>query len=304
MGDGDDNSFEAQGNEGVIDISAAEASIRSRMSRRRTKTGCLTCRRRRIKCDEDRPICLNCIRSRRHCEGYVHRAFLRPPTVDYMHFQNGATSITFPPGAMGMPTDMTPAGVRYEYGQDMAYAQSHGRHLLPLNSMHQQSTLDSTQLQPQPVTYQPMSQPQRHLATSTAWGPYSPTIMPGPQRSTQPILSYHATTQDPPRYQPAHSVSSAGPSLATATFPSTYDPRGVRYQAQTPHTSSTPEHHPAWSHPKTGLLPYESPCPDTYAPRPELMQAIDSRPSTLLSPQIPLSDLRFLEHNANAGCMY
>ncbi|KAF5970482.1 zinc finger transcription factor ace1 [Fusarium bulbicola] len=38
--------------------------------RKRTKTGCLTCRKRRIKCDEARPICNICIKTKRHCEGY------------------------------------------------------------------------------------------------------------------------------------------------------------------------------------------------------------------------------------------
>ncbi|CAG9975556.1 unnamed protein product [Clonostachys byssicola] len=34
----------------------------------RSKTGCLTCRRRRKKCDEKLPICVNCISSHRHCQ--------------------------------------------------------------------------------------------------------------------------------------------------------------------------------------------------------------------------------------------
>jgi hypothetical protein len=38
--------------------------------KRRTKTGCLTCRRRRIKCDENRPTCNNCKKSKRDCLGY------------------------------------------------------------------------------------------------------------------------------------------------------------------------------------------------------------------------------------------
>lgn len=38
--------------------------------KRRTKTGCLTCRKRRIKCDEQRPICKNCAKSERICLGY------------------------------------------------------------------------------------------------------------------------------------------------------------------------------------------------------------------------------------------
>ena len=32
------------------------------------KTGCLTCRRRKVRCDEGRPVCANCIRLRLDCE--------------------------------------------------------------------------------------------------------------------------------------------------------------------------------------------------------------------------------------------
>ncbi|KAL8830148.1 MAG: hypothetical protein Q9170_005869 [Blastenia crenularia] len=44
-----------------------------RKSRKRTKTGCLTCRRRRIICGEERPTCNNCVKSKRNCEGYTAR---------------------------------------------------------------------------------------------------------------------------------------------------------------------------------------------------------------------------------------
>ncbi|KAF7134154.1 hypothetical protein CNMCM5793_005833 [Aspergillus hiratsukae] len=43
----------------------------SHVGRKRTKTGCLTCRRRRIKCGEERPKCNNCIETKRECEGYI-----------------------------------------------------------------------------------------------------------------------------------------------------------------------------------------------------------------------------------------
>ncbi|VEU20366.1 DEKNAAC101080 [Brettanomyces naardenensis] len=39
---------------------------------RRSRTGCLTCRRRRIKCDEGRPFCHNCLKSHKLCSGYAH----------------------------------------------------------------------------------------------------------------------------------------------------------------------------------------------------------------------------------------
>ncbi|MCJ1312102.1 hypothetical protein MMC25_005776 [Agyrium rufum] len=48
-------------------------------ARKRTKTGCLTCRRRRIKCGEERPKCGNCVKSKRVCEGYAPRLTFRDP---------------------------------------------------------------------------------------------------------------------------------------------------------------------------------------------------------------------------------
>ncbi|KAG9257891.1 uncharacterized protein F5Z01DRAFT_307810 [Emericellopsis atlantica] len=42
----------------------------ARKIQRRTKTGCLTCRKRRIKCDEQRPACNNCTKAKRECLGY------------------------------------------------------------------------------------------------------------------------------------------------------------------------------------------------------------------------------------------
>lgn len=38
--------------------------------RRRRKTGCLTCRQRRVKCDERKPTCERCEASNIHCAGY------------------------------------------------------------------------------------------------------------------------------------------------------------------------------------------------------------------------------------------
>ncbi|KAJ6779757.1 hypothetical protein PWT90_06289 [Aphanocladium album] len=37
----------------------------------RTRTGCITCRLRRIKCDEARPVCKRCTTSRLDCQGYA-----------------------------------------------------------------------------------------------------------------------------------------------------------------------------------------------------------------------------------------
>ncbi|KAL2263661.1 hypothetical protein VTK26DRAFT_5823 [Humicola hyalothermophila] len=43
---------------------------RVRTSKPKVKTGCNNCKQRRIKCDEKRPECANCIRSKKICSGY------------------------------------------------------------------------------------------------------------------------------------------------------------------------------------------------------------------------------------------
>ncbi|KAL4940569.1 hypothetical protein BDV06DRAFT_213358 [Aspergillus oleicola] len=42
----------------------------TRKSMPKVRTGCLTCKQRRIKCDEGKPSCRNCSRTGRRCEGY------------------------------------------------------------------------------------------------------------------------------------------------------------------------------------------------------------------------------------------
>jgi len=59
-----------------------EAELRGKYTRKRTKTGCLTCRKRRIRCDEGQPVCQKCVKSRRECEGYGEKVHLKPLTSD------------------------------------------------------------------------------------------------------------------------------------------------------------------------------------------------------------------------------
>ncbi|EGX93633.1 C6 zinc finger domain protein [Cordyceps militaris CM01] len=45
-------------------------AVRRRRWTPRARTGCLTCRTRRVKCDEERPVCRRCTSSRVTCHGY------------------------------------------------------------------------------------------------------------------------------------------------------------------------------------------------------------------------------------------
>ncbi|EAW09793.1 uncharacterized protein ACLA_040090 [Aspergillus clavatus NRRL 1] len=55
-------------------------SVRKRNVVSRGRTGCLTCRRRRLKCDETKPGCNNCRRINQPCEGYAQRITFKDQT--------------------------------------------------------------------------------------------------------------------------------------------------------------------------------------------------------------------------------
>ncbi|PGH35932.1 white-opaque regulator 1 [[Emmonsia] crescens] len=81
--------------------------------RRRTKTGCLTCRKRRIKCGEEKPTCNNCKKSKRDCEGYAQRVIFRNPVGPMSHLGHGPIPQNYPqprPGADPLPFIRRPIG--------------------------------------------------------------------------------------------------------------------------------------------------------------------------------------------------
>ncbi|GIC85277.1 putative C6 finger domain protein [Aspergillus udagawae] len=57
----------------------SKSTSAQKVPKKRTKTGCLTCRQRRIKCGEEKPICNNCIKSKRECKGYIQRVIFKNP---------------------------------------------------------------------------------------------------------------------------------------------------------------------------------------------------------------------------------
>jgi hypothetical protein len=73
-------------------------STASAKLRKRTKTGCLTCRKRRIKCGEERPICNNCTKSKRTCEGYNQRLNWKPPLADFGGFGDEGQALPYHTG--------------------------------------------------------------------------------------------------------------------------------------------------------------------------------------------------------------
>ncbi|KAK9445649.1 nodulation protein L [Metarhizium brunneum] len=79
---------------------------RKRNFSNRTKTGCLTCRKRKKKCDEQKPECSNCIRGGFLCAGYPPQRGAGWPKQDAktpaVPLESKDPSYV-PPGAYGMP---------------------------------------------------------------------------------------------------------------------------------------------------------------------------------------------------------
>ncbi|KAF4439597.1 Transcriptional regulatory moc3 [Fusarium acutatum] len=74
----------------MVDIpsksATAVASRPRRAYHRKVKTGCLTCRIRRVKCDQGKPVCMRCTSTGRTCDGYT------PPPPSSSHSSSTSTS--------------------------------------------------------------------------------------------------------------------------------------------------------------------------------------------------------------------
>ena len=289
------------------DMSAAEAALKAKLSRKRTKTGCLTCRKRRIKCGEERPICKNCFKSKRQCEGYSQRVVFKQSAFDVRTVPNGGAQITFPAGPI-----QDPAAAYQEYGQPVFDPGIYSN------------------LQPRPVEqYAPSFHhpPQQQVAIEQSavqfaqWPQASPGVPPPgpdfalsstlPQQQPMPIpgpaLPYHSFQN--------HNFRGPGPMHTPGVFvPLEYAPQASQFgglpadqanghmgwQQQyvqgheqnvhlvSPVTSTAPDKVSPASRRSSNTLPWnqpfgtENPFPawtnHSYVPRPELCRPIDYQP--------------------------
>ncbi|CAG8960173.1 hypothetical protein HYFRA_00010652 [Hymenoscyphus fraxineus] len=67
------NPYDSYGNDRREMSVQSDPKKRKRNFSNRTKTGCMTCRRRKKKCDETKPECTNCLRGGFVCSGYQQR---------------------------------------------------------------------------------------------------------------------------------------------------------------------------------------------------------------------------------------
>lgn len=79
----------------------AELSFR----KTRARTGCLTCRRRRIKCDETKPECQRCRRANLVCEGYQSKRHVGSRSSCTSCASCASTSNSLSPNGQDFPQD-------------------------------------------------------------------------------------------------------------------------------------------------------------------------------------------------------
>jgi hypothetical protein len=174
---------------GAGDVSPTAAS--NAKARKRTKTGCLTCRKRRIKCGEERPTCANCIKSKRQCEGYNQRVVFKPPIGDWPNHPGVVTNLQY-------HNSMLPGSRAPNHRPSVATTQT------------PESTL--TSIRPRPLShfdYQPENAPTlEHLNTQQAYTGSVPSYAQDGSFS-QSLAS--------PQHQPLHSPSHQLPTPTSAT---------------------------------------------------------------------------------------
>ncbi|KAF2474188.1 uncharacterized protein BDR25DRAFT_119863 [Lindgomyces ingoldianus] len=70
---------------------SSESKVYKKRPHRKVKSGCATCKRRKIKCDEEKPQCSNCVRYSADC------VYPSPPSSDYIRDQASTSTSNTPP---------------------------------------------------------------------------------------------------------------------------------------------------------------------------------------------------------------
>lgn len=182
-------------------------------ARKRTKTGCLTCRKRRIKCGEERPTCANCIKSKRQCEGYNQRVVFKPPIGDWPNHPGVVTNLQYHnsmlPGTRAsfrpaQPSSQPPeAALTSIQPRPLTHFDYHSETAPPLGNLNTQQPYRQDANFGQPLTppqlqQQALQSPQHQLPTPTSATSYYS------QHSPVHNNFQGQYAQESPRYPPNH----------------------------------------------------------------------------------------------------
>ncbi|KAG8159714.1 hypothetical protein KVR01_010351 [Diaporthe batatas] len=133
---------------------------RARTSKPKVKTGCNNCKQRRIKCDEKRPACTQCVRSKKECSGYP------PPPRSARPFEEVRIAPRPRPGG----------------GHDAALAAAPA--VKPLQPVQSAQPTQSAQLPPRRLSkyYHRYTPPQTPVVQQNSMTLYRPSTCPVPEQ--------------------------------------------------------------------------------------------------------------------------
>ncbi|KAF2714284.1 hypothetical protein K504DRAFT_369229 [Pleomassaria siparia CBS 279.74] len=194
--------------------------------RKRTKTGCLTCRKRRIKCGEERPTCGNCIKSKRQCEGYNQRLVFKNPIGDWPNHPGVVSELPY--HSSMLPGTRNPV---YRNGP---------------STQPQESAL--TSIRPRPLTNYDFS----HVQTGPVPGldPINTQVVArGPRPYPQDLNYQQSLSHSPLHQQPLHSPHHQLPTPTSATsFFSQPSPIHAKFPLQYTHDANMNTYEPRYPH--------------------------------------------------------
>lgn len=172
--------------------SSTTAAMRANRSHTRSRKGCLTCRRRRKKCDERRPNCWNCERNNLECAGY------QAPVKWISHAGTAATTprkracgparLISPDIATGYDSDTERQNNPLTTASDfVGVAERTGAH--PISSPERRSQRSGGHPEGPVVNCEGRLQSPRQIRTSPSAG--SSGLRCSPLPSPQPLVSLH-----------------------------------------------------------------------------------------------------------------
>lgn len=165
---------------------------RKRACTSKVRTGCITCKERRVKCDEVKPTCTRCARAGHECRGYNHnplRSQQRPP---------GPRSQPVTRRLLPRHRPAQPAALAITVGRALAPIRLHGHDGLYFDFFRSHAVTDLSGYLPSPfwshtVLCHALSDPcSRHaiLALAAASYPLAPPSVPSSDSHAR--LGFHA----------------------------------------------------------------------------------------------------------------
>ncbi|PMD27467.1 hypothetical protein NA56DRAFT_237062 [Hyaloscypha hepaticicola] len=229
------NPYGGYGNDRREMSAQSDPKKRKRNFSNRTKTGCMTCRRRKKKCDENRPECNNCLRGGFVCSGYQQRGQWPKteqkqapiPLQSKTEYENSPYTQSSPYAThIGHPRREPLPGYR---GQTLRVDPQHGRPIGLDDDHPSASTIPSASV----------ASPENNRLSAISYAQQTPTPITAvssayPDRQLKNAYERVGPLHDLTRQDPRPDSDTGTPQSASSTLPQILHPQ---IHAESPHTN-------------------------------------------------------------------